>query len=209
MKHSALLGLLTSFIVSACGATTRAPESATNEIAGRCSGPVTVRTQSDVRSIGTMCRSIDGDLRVLGANVTNLDGLEGLRSVSYVVIAENPHLQNVRGLRGLISARGITVMDNPELQSLEGLEHVAPREGVVIANTAIGSVRGLGDLRQTREVVIAGNARLDSLAGLPALGDSTVLDVENNGAGAASLVTRPEPNVAMVSSTVDAHDSRH
>lgn len=127
MKHSTLFGLLGSLTISACASAAHAPR-ASVDIAVRCTGPVTIQRQADVRAVATTCGAIEGDLRVVGTDVTNLDGLEHIRSVSYLVIAENPRLENVRGLRGLVSVRGITLMNNPALTSLEGLEGVQVKQ---------------------------------------------------------------------------------
>src|SRR5262245_13725194 len=112
MKHSTLFGLLGSLMISACATAAHAPR-ASVDVAVRCTGPVTIQRQADVRAVAATCGAIDGDLRVVGTDITNLDGLENIHSVSYLVIAENPRLENVRGLRGLVSVRGITLMDNP------------------------------------------------------------------------------------------------
>ena len=133
MKHSTLSGLLGALLISACTGAAHAPR-ASSDVAVRCTGPITIQRQSDVRAVATTCRSIDGDLRIVGTDVTNLDGLENIRSVEYLVIAKNPKLENIRGLRGLVSARSITLTENPSLGSLEGLEGVEVREASVLAS---------------------------------------------------------------------------
>jgi hypothetical protein len=203
MKHSVLLGLLGCLLASACGASApRAPITAGGGVMARCEGPVTIQKQGDVRGIAATCGAIDGDLRVLGSDVTNLDGLEHLRSVRYLVVAGNPKLENVRGLRGLVAARGVTFMDNPALTSLEGLDGLSTLDAAVIANNGIRSLQGLGELRSAREVVVAGNPRLEDLSALSATAVVGALDVENNGTRAPSVA--PAAAVSAASSIVPA-----
>jgi hypothetical protein len=186
MKNSILLGLVGSLMVTACGASGHASHVASASD-GRfvCMGPITVRSQADVHSVAESCRAIDGDLLVVGTNVTSLDGLQGIHSVRYLVVAQNPKLRSVQGLGGLVSARGITFMDNPALESFSGLEGLAVTEAAVIANNGIRTLRGLGDLRSAREIVITGNPNLETSSGLAPFEAYQTVEVERNGANLA------------------------
>jgi hypothetical protein len=179
-------------LVSACGGAVRTPIVAGEPAAGRCVGPVTIRSQSDLRSVAATCRVIDGDLRILGSGLSNLDGLERVHSVQYLNIFENPKLSNVRGLRGLIAARGVAFIDNPALASLEGLENVAVTEAAVITNTGIRSLEGLGDVHALREIVVAGNPNLEDIRALRKASAAVTVDIENNGAAVPQVLTPSE-----------------
>jgi hypothetical protein len=197
MRKSTLLGLGCFLLVSACGGTVRAPLTA-SEPFGRCVGPVTIRTQSDLQSVAAACRVIDGDLRILGSDLANLDGLESVRTVRNLAILENRKLSNLRGLRGLVAAQGVALIDNPALENLKGLENVAVKEAAVVTNTGIHSLEGFGDLHAVAEIVIAGNPNLESLRGLGPVSAAVTVDIENNGAEAPHVMTPSELASARV-----------
>ncbi len=121
MKNAFSIGLMGCLLTSACGMGATTAPSATGATAPRlvCEGPVVIRTEADVRSVGEQCAVIDGDLVIAGTDVKTLDGLEGVHAARSVVVARNPELRNIEGLRGLVTVRGVTVTDNPLLGSLE------------------------------------------------------------------------------------------
>ena len=128
MKTLFGFGLLGCLAVSACAAS-QAPVVAP-AASGGCQGPVTIARQADVSSVGRLCATIDGDLRIIGTSLTSLDGLDGVHSVHNVVIQNNPMLTNVAGLRGLRTVMRVTVKDNPSLTSLDGLDRLGEMSGV-------------------------------------------------------------------------------
>jgi hypothetical protein len=199
MHKSKLFGLGCFILVSACGGAVPSRVVA-NEHVSRCSGPVTIQNRSDLRSVAATCQIIDGDLRILGSDLTSLDGLERVRSVQSLAIFENPKLENLRGLRGLVSARAVALIDNPVLESLAGLDNVTVKDAAVVTNTAIRTLVGLGDVHAVGEVVIAGNPNLESLRGLGPVSGALTVDIENNGAAAPHIMTPSE----LASATAEA-----
>jgi hypothetical protein len=156
-----------------------------------CAGPVTITRQSDVTSVGAFCQVIDGDLRIAGTDVTNLDALEGLRSVRYLVVVNNPKLESVTGLRGLRSARGVNFIENPALRSLEGLSGITEVDAAVMTSNGITSLHGLEGLRVARDVVIVGNRELRHMDGINGLHTVEHMEIAGNGAAAQdALVAR-------------------
>jgi hypothetical protein len=188
MYKSKLFGFGCFLLVSACAGAVPAPRVASEPL-GRCMGPVTIHSEGDLRSVAATCRVIDGDLRILGSDLANLDGLENVRSIRNLAIFENPKLTNVRGLRGLRVADGVALIDDPALESLAGLENLAVKNAAVVTNTGICSLEGLGDLHRVNEVVIAGNPHLQSLSGLGPVRAAVTVDIENNGANAPHVMT--------------------
>lgn len=149
-----------------------------------CAGPVTITKQSDVSSVGSFCEVIDGDLRIAGTDVTNLDALSGLRSVRYLVVVDNPKLESVAGLRGLRSARGVNFIENPALRNLEGLSGITQLEAAVITSNGITSLNGLEGLRVAQDVVIVGNRALKRMDGISGLHSVSHLEIADNGSAA-------------------------
>jgi len=93
-----------------CGAATTDP----------CVGKVVVRNAADVDKL-SICSGIEGDLWVESSSLTDLEGLEGLRSVRYLVIADNPRLQSLSGLENLHAAAGVSLWANPSLKDVDAL----------------------------------------------------------------------------------------
>lgn len=183
MKHLFTLGLIGCALTAACAAVATPGPGRTataRSVAGLCSGPVVVRTQADVRSIGKTCTVIDGDLVISNTRVKNLDGLERVRSVRFLVVTANPALESIEGLRGLTSARGITLANNPALRSLHGLEALPPLDGAVIVGNGVTSLDGLRGLNRVGELVVAHNPNLAEVGGIAAV--ASTVDVEGNGA---------------------------
>ncbi len=85
-----------------------------------CTGRVVVRDAQDVAAAAS-CERIDGDLWITSSNLSSLQGLEGLREVRHLVIANNTALEDARGLDGLERVQGVSLWDNPKLSSLGDL----------------------------------------------------------------------------------------
>jgi len=198
MKQLVTMGFVGCVLNVACAASAAPPtHAAVDRSAGtQCSGPVVVHTQADVRSIGAICTAIDGDLVISNTKIKNLDGLERLRSVRYVIVTSNAVLERIDGLRGLKSARGITLMGNPNLRSFHGLEGLADLDGAVIVDNGVVSLDGLRGLRSVRELVVAHNPSLDNLDNVRAA--AAVADIEANGAEAPLESSRAAGEAASV-----------
>ena len=155
MNTRTIFGLLGCIITTACGTEAGALPARSADIAAGtavCQGPVTIHRQADVRSVGATCGSIDGDLAIVGTDVTDLDGLGNIRSVRYLVVANNPRLSNIRGLAGLHVARGVTIVENPALRDLTPLDGVVKTSGIAVEHdvapvTALSSDRALASSR--------------------------------------------------------------
>jgi len=108
-------------VVAGCAADRPAP----------CSGKLEVHDRADVAAVGA-CPSIDGDLWITDSTLADLRGLENVRSVRYLVIANNANLTTLDGLEGIESADGVSLWSNPVLASVEALSH-ADRLGALVA----------------------------------------------------------------------------
>jgi hypothetical protein len=51
-----------------------------------CQGPITIRSQADLDSVSELCSTIDGPLRIVGTDITNLRRLGRLRPLGYVQV---------------------------------------------------------------------------------------------------------------------------
>jgi hypothetical protein len=88
-----------------------------------CAGKVVVQSAADVGKLG-VCSGIEGDLWIESSSLTDLRGLEGLRSVRYLVVADNPRLESLAGLENLDAAAGISLWSNPSLKDVQSLSNV-------------------------------------------------------------------------------------
>ncbi len=119
---------------------------------------ITFTTQEQIDNFTTNypdCTEIEGNVTIVGSNITNLNGLNVLTSIgSVLTIYYNDALTNLTGLESLTSVGGnLTIGGNNVLTSLTGLEGL---------NTIGGSLNiGWYDWLE-----IYGNPSLTSLAGL-------------------------------------------
>lgn len=96
--------------------------------------------------------AVEGTLAIVdNAELTSLDGLEGIQRVGHLMVATNTVLEDMTGLGSIHAGTDVTVLLNPALRSLDGL----------------------GRLRSVRNLVIQDNAQLRSLDGLSALEEIT------------------------------------
>ena len=151
-------------------------------------------SQSEVNDFPTDCTAIPNNLKISGAditdltalsqvtsvggyvdirsngNLTSLEGLSGLTSITGVLnIFNNPELVSVTDLRNIESVGGfLSFTDNPKLASLNGLGKLASVGGILYIqrNNILTSLTGLGNIQSVEGMVIISNPLLASLQGL-------------------------------------------
>ncbi len=117
------------------------------------------------------CTEIEGDVKIKGNDITNLNGLNVLTSIGgYLKIHQNNSLTNLVGMNNLILIRGkLDIWNNDTLTSLTGLENLASIGGYfeVQFNNALTSLMGLDNLTSIEGYLsIWNNEDLTSLSGL-------------------------------------------
>ncbi len=135
-----------------------------------CSGDRIIENAKDLRDLRS-CSFLEGSLIVQSTNVTSLEGLECLSSItSTVCITSNSALTSLTGLERLTSIGGDLVINyNAGLISPEGLKNLTSVTSTVtvIGNEALINLTGLQKLTGIGgDLVIANNAALTSLTGL-------------------------------------------
>ena len=96
---------------------------------------ITFSTQSQINNFQTNypnCTQILGFVKIMGSNITNLNGLSILASIGGTLsIESNDALTNLTGLTGLTSlgGSGLWIDSNPVLTSLTGLENLISVNG--------------------------------------------------------------------------------
>ena len=138
---------------------------------------ITFSTQAQIDSFHANypnCTQIEGDVTISGANITNLNGLNGLTSIGgNLRICNDSVLPNLSGLGSLTSiAYNLFVGYNPVLTSLTGLEAVTSIGGAleIYSNQALTSLTGLEAVTSIGGALeIYSNQALTSLTGLEAV----------------------------------------
>jgi len=96
------------------------------------------------------CGIIEGDVRIKGDDISNLDGLSVISAIGgYLKIWENPALTNFDGLSNLISIGGyLKVYTNNSLADISGLEALTYIDGYLYINSndALTSLTGLENI---------------------------------------------------------------
>ena len=134
------------------------------------------------------CTIIEGDVEIIGDDITNLNGLNVLTAIEGgLKIGENDSLTSLTGLDNITSVGGtLRIFMNPALTSLSGLDNVSSIGGNlrITGNDTLGSLTALNNLTSVGENLrIYMNAVLTSLSGLDnvtSVGDN--LRITNNDA---------------------------
>lgn len=119
-----------------------------------------IRTREDLKSAFGY-RVIEGDVRIVGTMLRDLDELATLRAIKgSLIIENNPALESIHGLRGLLSVDGeIRVESNQRLPNLEGLRNLGRvGENIRVAhNPALRSLRSMGSIRSHGALELVNN----------------------------------------------------
>jgi hypothetical protein len=138
---------------------------------------ITLSTQAEVDSFqinyGT-CDTVTGDLRIEGADITNLDSLTGLKHIGgFLRVFVNPMLTNVDGLTGLTSVERIDISGNDALTNVDGLSNITyVWNGISISgNGALTNLDGLANITSSPSIFVQlqfnfALTNVDGLAGI-------------------------------------------
>ena len=111
---------------------------------------VSLQTQADVDNIfWSGCESIRGGLYIGGANITSLDGLLNVKTISQgLEIYRASSISNLNGLRNVSALNGRIFIFQTSLTDLDGLDGlVSSSEDIEIrANDSLVSLKGLSNL---------------------------------------------------------------
>jgi len=173
-------------------------EAACNAVYSCLPEGITFTTQEEIDNFQTNhpgCSEIDGNVLIMGNNITNLNGLSVLESIGgFMEIKNNTSLTSLSGLEALATigsdfnidgnnalsetnglnslqlvGGSFTINDNPELELLTGLEELEDIGGsfTISTNTALINFNGLETLSSIgADLYINNNSSLTSLSGL-------------------------------------------
>lgn len=201
MRTLLKLTTVVALAANACAANgVRPVESAAATLS--CAGG-SIQSAADAALYGA-CGSVNGDLRISAADLTDLSTLSQLRSISGKLdIAGNPQLDDLSGLErlehvgslairdnadlddvsalgGLKSASSVVISGNGELGSLAGLEGLTRLSALVIEHNGLYQTAGLSNLTEVGTLVIEDNAKLNSLQGLRSLAHAGSVEITGN-----------------------------
>jgi hypothetical protein len=151
-------------------------------------------SQADIDSFKTFypdCRELEGDVRVDGDSITNLNGLSAIHSIAgNLSIEGNDVLTSLAGLDSVSFIGGdfyigeFASKGNPVLADLTGLSTLTSIGGglYIVYNDALSSLNGLNNVNSIGEnLQIYDNDALTSLSGLAGLNSiGGYLDIESN-----------------------------
>jgi hypothetical protein len=129
-----------------------------------CEGDVILSSQAEVDAFN--CTKVTGNLTVIGADITNLNGLSLLREVYGHLRIENVNATSLDGLSHLDSiGRAFLVMNNPSLRLVVG-RSFSVHEGIEISyNANLHQISGFNTLKKVGWVGIQNNPNLTSVVG--------------------------------------------
>ncbi len=151
------------------------------------SGVLLVTNFTELTSLASLEKltSIGGGLSIYNNALTNLDGLDNLTSVGWLVVCGD-NLTSLAGLESLTSVGGKVEISGKALTSLAGLENLTSVGDYlrIQGNDALTNLTGLENLTTVNgELRVYSNANLTSLAGLENLVSvGGYLSIDNNNA---------------------------
>jgi len=174
-------------------------------------------TQAEIDNFQTDypgCIELEGDVEILGNDITNLNGLNVLTSIggnlfigwSHIEPLINPLLTNLTGLEGLTAiGSGLTIYNNDSLATLIGLDNLTSIGGdlKVYGNGALTSLTGLGNLSSVGGSLSIGYREDEYYFGNDALTNLTGLDNVNYIAGDLFIGSNPSLSSCEVQSICD------
>ncbi|GGH49027.1 hypothetical protein GCM10007423_50690 [Dyadobacter endophyticus] len=135
-------------------------------------------SQALVNSFSSTCKTVNGDITVTGADITDLSPLQNVEIINgKLTIQNNPALSSLNGLNNLTAAQHLLIYTNDLLTDLTGLERLKSAGGTthIRYNKGLVDLEGLDSLTDAKTFYITNNDSLTSLAGLGAL--TTVTDI--------------------------------
>lgn len=143
--------------------------------ATQCGFSITFDRQAEVDAFPAMypdCVDLDAYFYIKGgADITNLDSLQQLRSSSNRFWIENcPNLTDISGLRNIKTFNDFRISGCASLTSLRGLEQVRHFDGLNIGgNAALPDLISFDSLESVGGIAISGNPALAGLGHFPRL----------------------------------------
>ena len=162
------------------------------EMWGQCPPTATtLSTQAQVDNfliVNPGCQNLLQNLTITGADITNLDGLQGIETSDpgkSISITNNPLLTDVSGLTTLTSIGGnFPISGNPLLSNLTGLENLTSIAGYlfIFSNADLENLGGLSGVLTIGDFLqVSNNPSLDAFNGLNTLTSvGTFLAIESN-----------------------------
>jgi len=137
-----------------------------------------LNSQSSVNSFNAACKTVNGNITVSGADITDLAPLQNIEVINgKLTIQNNPLLSNLSGLKNLASAQHLLIYNNNLLTDLAGLEKLKSVFGAthIRFNQNLVNLKGLDSLAYASTFFITDNDLLTSMTGLGSL--ETVTDI--------------------------------
>jgi hypothetical protein len=131
-----------------------------------------LNSQSAVNSFDAACKTINGDITVSGADITDLGPLQNIEVVNgKLTIQNNSSLPSLTGLKNLTAAKHLLIYTNELLIDLTGLEKLKSVSGAthIRYNKNLINLKGLDSLAYASTFYITDNDSLTSMTGLGSL----------------------------------------
>lgn len=133
-------------------------------------GDLVLSTQADIDNFSSNypnCTSISGALTIAGTNISNLNGLSSLTSVTSLEVGPNPLLTDISGLSALTAVSMDIIFDgNPLLIDLDALIGITSISGRlhISDNSALDNLDGLSAISTANLLFVTGNPSLNTIA---------------------------------------------
>lgn len=159
-----------------------------------------LESQAAVNSFNSTCKTINGDITITGADITDLSPLQNIELINgKLTIQNNPALASLNGLHNLAAAQHLLIYTNDLLTDMTGLEKLKSVGSTthIRYNKGLVNLKGLDSLGTASTFYITNNDSLTSLTGLGGL--TTVTDILAIGTNKSLASLNGLNNLATVS----------
>lgn len=132
-----------------------------------CVGDVILTRQEEIDNFGD-CTVYDGNIRIRGAQITNLQNLRGLQKVTGSLSIYETSLTNLDGLQDLREVKTFGIIYNDQISTVTALSQLERVNGffAFVGNAQLMNLNGLENLTFARSIAINSHENLTSLQGL-------------------------------------------
>ena len=121
------------------------------------------------------CTQINGDLMIIGNEITTLAGLSGITEINgNITISGTSQLANLDGLDNITSCNQLYIINNSNLTSLQGLNQLSTEYLTYMGisnNQLLTNLDGLNNIQGAQSIFISDNPVLENINGLSGISD--------------------------------------
>ncbi len=152
-----------------------------------CNSDITLSNQAEVDAFD--CEHFEGALIVSGENITNLNALSSLKTITGSLTIQETRVTNLHGLENLtdivVNENGngsfIAIVSNPELENFDAMMNLSVlKDLIILGNPLIENINGFSSLPESLAYFILQNndniKNIDALSNIKSIDDIEIIN---------------------------------